>query len=142
MTTAIGKAPNQQPAADWLELAVSRAAGAPPVEGNQLLLLRDGPENFPAWLEAIGSARKYVYFEMYIFRNDATGKRFLEALTSKAREGVTVRILYDWLGCFGVSGKLWRQLREAGAEGRAFNPFPLTSPLGWLCAAHPHAVTA
>src|SRR6516225_2825689 len=98
------RAPQQPPGGDWLELAVSRAAGAPPVEGNRLLLLRDGPANFPAWLEAIASARKYVYFEMYIFRNDRTGRMFADALAAKARQGVTVRLLHDWLGCFGVSG--------------------------------------
>ena len=135
------RAPQQPPGGDWLELAVSRAAGAPPVEGNRLLLLRDGPANFPAWLEAIASARKYVYFEMYIFRNDRTGRMFADALAAKARQGVTVRLLHDWLGCFGVSGKIWRQLREAGVEVRAFNPFHVTSPFGWVSRDHRKTVS-
>src|SRR5215472_10801827 len=127
--------------ADWLDVALARAAGAAPVSGNRIRLLRDGPENFPAWLEAIASTRRYVYFEMYIFRNDGTGRKFLEALAAKAREGVTVRVLHDWLGCFGVSGKLWRQLREAGVEVRTFNPFHLTSPFGWVSRDHRKTVS-
>ena len=84
--------------ADWLDVALARAAGAAPVSGNRIRLLRDGPENFPAWLEAIASARRYVYFETYIFRGDRTGQQFVDALAARAREGVQVRVLYDWAG--------------------------------------------
>jgi cardiolipin synthase A/B len=141
VATDIDSASRATTATDWLELAVSRAAGAAPVEGNRLLLLRDGPENFPAWLEAIASAKRYVYFEMYIFRNDTTGRRFVEALAATARSGVTVRLLYDWLGCFGVSGRLWRTLREAGVEIRVFNPFHVSSPFGWVSRDHRKTVS-
>src|SRR5215471_3726774 len=86
--------------ADWLDVALARSAGAAPVSGNRIRLLCDGPENFPAWLEAIASAQRYVYFEMYIFRGDRTGQQFVDALCARARDGVEVRVLYDWLGSF------------------------------------------
>ena len=126
---------------DWLDTALARAAGAAPVSGNSIRLLKDGPENFPAWLEAIASARQYVYFEMYIFKNDKIGQQFADALCARAREGVRVRVLYDWLGCFGTSSRLWRRLREAGVHVRCFNPFDWSSPLGWVHRDHRKTVS-
>jgi cardiolipin synthase A/B len=141
VTETIGDLGGDGPASDWLDVALARAAGASPVSGNRIQLLQDGPENFPAWLEAIASARSYVYFETYIFRNDRTGRSFIDALSAKAREGVRVRVLYDWLGCFGTSHRVWRTLREAGVEVRCFNPFDWSSPLGWIHRDHRKTVS-
>jgi cardiolipin synthase len=126
---------------DWLDVALARAAGAAPVSGNSITLLRDGPENFPAWLEAIASARHYVYFETYLFRNDRTGREFADALAAKARQGLVVRFLYDWAGNLAMSRRLLRTLREAGVEVRCFNPFDWSSPLGWVHRDHRKTVS-
>jgi len=64
-------------------------------------LLRDAAENYPAWLSAIGSARRSVHFENYIVHDDNVGQRFADALRAKARERVPVRVVYDWFGCLG-----------------------------------------
>lgn len=127
-------------ALDWLDVALARAAGAAPVSGNRIQLLRDA-ENFSAWLEAIGAARRYLYFETYIFRGDRTGQRFIDALTARARDGVQVRVLYDWLGCLGTPSRVWRALREAGVEVRCFNPFDWASPLAWVHRDHRKTVS-
>jgi cardiolipin synthase len=126
---------------DWLDVALARAAGAAPVSGNRIRVLRDGPENFPAWLEAIASARRYIYFETYIFRGDRTGQQFVDALCARARDGVQVRVLYDWLGSFSTRSRVWRTLREAGVEVRCFNPFDWSSPLGWVHRDHRKTVS-
>ena len=103
--------------------AFSRAAGAPLVHGNAVRLLRDAQENYPAWLHAIQTATATVHFEMYMAHADEVGERFVDALVAKAREGVAVRIVYDWLGALGVRRhRLWRRLREGGVEVRCFNP--------------------
>jgi len=117
--------------------ALDRAAGAPLVAGNAVRLLRDADENYPAWLAAIRGAERYVYFESYIVYDDDVGAVFAEALCSKAREGVPVRVVYDWLGAVGkTSRRFWRRLREAGVEVRCYNPPRLSSPLGWLHRDH------
>src|SRR5207253_2175043 len=84
--------------------AFSRAAGAPLVHGNAVRLLRDARENYPAWLSAIAAARESIHFESYIVHDDEVGRRFSEALVARAREGVRVRVIYDWLGAFGKTG--------------------------------------
>src|SRR5882762_1586813 len=78
--------------------AFSRASGAPLREGNRVRLLKDATENYPAWLDAIGAARRTIHFEMYIIHDDDQGQLFADALLRKAGEGVEVRLLYDWMG--------------------------------------------
>jgi cardiolipin synthase len=115
----------------------SRAAGAPLVGGNHVRLLVDGRENYPAWLAAIRAAKERVHFESYFIQDDAIGREFAEALSSKAREGVRVRIIYDWMGGLSRAGRgFWSSLRSAGVEVRAYNPPRLSSPLGWLSRDH------
>lgn len=115
--------------------AFTRATGAPLIGGNAVRLLRDAAENYPAWLDAIRAASQSILFESYIFKDDAVGREFADALEAKARAGVSVRVVYDWLGSRG-SNALWERLRSAGAEVRPFNPFRPDRPLGWLMRDH------
>jgi cardiolipin synthase len=117
--------------------AFSRAAGAPLVPGNRVKLLRDATENYPAWLEAIRTAKRTIHFESYIIHGDDVGWEFCEALAAKVREGVRVRLIYDWMGALGHTYRhFWRSLKSAGIEVRCFNPPRLDSPLGWLRRDH------
>ncbi len=119
------------------EHVFSRVAGAMPVEGNSLRLLENGAENYPAWLDAIAGATRSIDFENYIITSDATGRRFRDALVERARAGVEVRVLYDWMGCLTKTRPgFWRPLRQAGGSVRGFNRPRLDSPFGWLSRNH------
>lgn len=125
------------PARVLADQAFSRAGGAPLLSGNSIRLLKDAQENYPAWLDAIRRAEQRIHFECYIIHEDETGREFAEALCAKAREGVKVRLIYDWLGALGAaSRKLWRMMRDAGVEVRCFNPPRFDSPFGWLSRDH------
>ena len=120
-----------------LERAFSRAAGGPLVTGNSVRLLRDAAENYPAWLDAIAAAEGTIHFETYIIWDDAAGATFADALSAKARAGVRVRVLYDWLGAVGKTPRrFWDSMIRAGVEVRDFNPLRLSSPLGWVHRDH------
>ncbi len=115
----------------------SRTAGAPLVTGNAVRLLRNGSANYPAWLAAIRAAQHSVHFENYIVCDDDVGRRFAAALLEKAREGVRVRVVYDWFGSLGKAGAgFWRRLREGGVDVRCYNPPRLDQPLGWAGRDH------
>lgn len=117
--------------------AFSRAAGAPLVAGNEVRLLSDARENYPAWLAAIAAARRHIHFESYIIHDDAIGYEFAAALIRKAQAGVRVRLVYDWLGGFGKAARgFWNHLRGGGVEVRCYNPPRLDSPLGWTSRDH------
>ena len=120
-----------------IEEAFARAAGTPLVTGNEVRLLRDAGENYPAWLEAIAAARRTIHFESYIIHDDETGEEFARALRARAASGVRVRVIYDWLGAVAkTSGRFWRELREGGVEVRCFNPPGLSSPFAWISRDH------
>jgi len=120
-----------------LDQAFTRVTGAHATGGNRVQALRDGRENYPAWLQAIAAARTSIHFETYIIHDDHTGRQFAEALLARAAAGVRVRLLYDWWGARGAVGKrFWRDLIAAGAEVRIFNPPRLDSPFGWISRDH------
>jgi cardiolipin synthase A/B len=99
--------------------AFSRVAGAPLIGGDRVRLLENGRENYPAWLDAIGAAKDHIHLESYFIKEDQTGRRFAAALAAKARAGVQVRVIHDWVGNRGrTSRRLWRELRAAGVEVR------------------------
>ena len=117
--------------------AFSRAAGAPLIEGNSVQILKDAKENYPVWLDAIRLAKRHIHFESYIIHEDDVGWSFAEALIDKAKDGVNVRLIYDWLGGFGKTSRgFWNTLRAGGVEVRCYNPPRLDSPLGWVSRDH------
>ena len=119
------------------EQAFSRAAGAPLLAGNAVDLLIDARVNFDAWLAAIRAAKTLILLENYIFRDDATGHEFLDALVERAKAGVRVCVIRDWMGCLGQSrAAFWQPLAGAGGEVRTYNPFRFMSPFGWLSRDH------
>jgi cardiolipin synthase len=117
------------------EQAIVRTGGAPLIPGNTLRILRDSTENYPAWLAAIARAERVILFENYIVARDEIGQQFVDALAKKARQGVPVYLIYDWLGTLRT-GDLFRPLIEAGGHVRCFNPPRLDSPFGWLTRDH------
>ena len=122
--------------------AVDRAAGVRPIPGNTLTHYADSPAALAAMLDVIASAERWIHFENYIIHDDATGRRFGEALAARARAGVHVRVLYDGLGSFGTSRAFWRWLRHAGVDVRSFNPLFTSRPLGVLRRDHRKLVVA
>ncbi len=116
--------------------AFTRAAGAPLIEGNAVSLLLDAAENYPAWLAAIHEAKGVIFFENYIIRDDATGAMFRDALAERARAGVKVRVMQDWLGSISTPNKFWQPLVSAGGIVRTHNPARWDSPLAWMSRDH------
>jgi cardiolipin synthase len=110
---------------DLGELA-ERVNAYPMRRGNALTVYHETEHAFNALLDAIAAAQQYVHLEYFIFRSDATGNRVLELLTHKAKEGVEVRLLYDAMGSWQLSGRSLRPLLEAGGQAAGFlplNPF-------------------
>ncbi|MEP6483960.1 MAG: phospholipase D-like domain-containing protein [Rudaea sp.] len=136
---ATAPAPSTQQSATTLliERALSRAGGTPLIEGNSIDVLIDAQQNFDAWLASIRAAKTCILFENYIFSDDDIGRQFREALRARAKDGIKVHVIYDWLGCLGSSKpSFWKPLIDAGGQVRVYNPPRLDSPLGWLARNH------
>jgi cardiolipin synthase len=106
-------------------------------------LLRDGPQTFPAWLEAIAGASRQVDLENYILQEDAIGQQFADALIAAARRGVQCRVIYDWLGCLTRSSpKFWQQFAGSGVQLQCYNPPHISDPLSWISRDHRKVLVA
>ena len=86
------------------------------VGGNRIQALQNGDEIFPAMLEAIRSARRTITFETYIYWSGHIGEQFAAALIERARAGVAVHLMLDWVGCDKISSALIDDMKRAGVE--------------------------
>ncbi len=91
--------------------------------GNRITLLSNGDQYFPALIGAIDAARETVWFETYIFADDATGRLVAGALIRAAQRGVTVRALVDgWGAKFYLTVALEREMRDGGVDFQKYRP--------------------
>lgn len=110
-----------------LERALGRITRRPTRGGNGVAIFQDGEEAYPAMLGAIAGARTSVALSSYIFRADATGTRFIEALAAAHDRGVAVRVIIDGVGGGWVLSRAYHRLRRAGVTAGRF----MHSPLPW-----------
>lgn len=94
-------------------------------EDNQVDIFTDGREKFEQLFKDIEAAENHIHIQYYIIQRDDLGKRFIEALTRKANEGVKVRLLYDELGSRKLTKGFFKEFRQAGGRVEAFFPSKL-----------------
>jgi len=90
--------------------------------GNQLTLLQNGAEYFPALEAAIDSAQHHVYLESYIFAHDSAGQRIGAALMRAAQRGVATHLLIDGFGAQDYPLAALEALRKAGVAALVYRP--------------------
>jgi cardiolipin synthase len=110
-----------------LEYSAQRITGRPAKNGNAILILRNGDEAYPRMIACIDAAQKSVALSSYIFRADAAGIPFIEALVRAHRRKVEVRVLIDGVGGGYFWSTTYLKLRQAGVPVARF----LHSPLPW-----------
>ena len=92
------------------------------VEGNQITTLLNGEQIFPAMLKAVREAKKSISLETYIYWTGDIGRKFADALSERARAGVKVHVLIDWVGSRKINEALLDRMRDAGVEVERYNP--------------------
>ena len=101
--------------------SLSSLLGPQIVEGNQVETLLNGDQIFPSMLAAIRSAQSTITFETYIYWSGSIGREFVDALTERARAGVRVHLLLDWVGSLKMEQALFDEMRQAGIELERFH---------------------
>ena len=99
---------------------VNKLAGSHLFVGNDIEVFTTGKDKFEALKRDIREAREYIHVQYFIIEHDKTGSELIQLLMEKAREGVHVRILYDYVGSFYVRSRVLKQLRAAGIEVHPF----------------------
>ena len=95
--------------------------GPPLVGGNRAQELLNGDQIFPAMLAAIKGAKQTITFETYIYWSGEIGNEFAAALSQRAKAGVKVHVLLDWLGSAKIDESILDEMRTAGVEIRKFH---------------------
>ena len=90
--------------------------------GNQVQALDNGREIFPAMLADIRKAQRSITFETYIYWSGDVGKQFSEALSERARAGVEVNVVIDWVGGMKMEESLVTSMRGAGVKLELYRP--------------------
>jgi cardiolipin synthase len=101
--------------------ALSVLLGPPILEGNRFKTLYNGDQIFPSMLDAIRSAKVSITFETYIYWSGDIGKAFSDALTERAKAGVKVHVLLDWVGSAKIDEKFLQDMESAGVQLRRFH---------------------
>jgi cardiolipin synthase len=96
--------------------------GVPATEGNQIDVLRNGDQVFPAMLDAITRSRYTVDLLTFIYWSGEIGRRFADALTERANAGVRIRVLLDAVGAHDIDPALVDEMTAAGCDVRWFRP--------------------
>jgi cardiolipin synthase len=92
------------------------------VGGNQVTTLLNGDQIFPSMLQAIRGAKDTITFETYIYWSGAIGKEFADALSDRARNGVRVHVMLDWVGSQKLDEAALEEMRAAGVEIKKYHP--------------------
>ena len=90
------------------------------LDGNRIDELLNGDEIFPAMLGAIRAARHTITLETYIYWSGSIGREFSQALSERAKHGVRVHVLLDWIGG-QLEDSLLETMRENGVQVRRYN---------------------
>jgi cardiolipin synthase A/B len=93
---------------------------SPLTAGNAVRLLINGEEKFPAVIQALEEAKDHIHIEYYIYENDKIGKTIEEILIRKAKQGVTVRFIYDDFGSSGIRKNIAVRLKNEGVNTYPF----------------------
>ena len=103
--------------------------GPPIVEGNKVEALINGDQIFPAMLAAIRQAEKSINLETYIYWSESIGKEFSEALSERARAGVKVHVMLDFMGSMKMDNALVDEMKKAGVRVQRYH-----KPVWWKLA--------
>lgn len=101
---------------------VTAAGAGKPVGGNKFNLVITGEEAFALLERHIREAKHSIHITTFILGRDEVGRRLVQLLAERAREGVKVRLLLDAFGCFISSLFFVNPLRRAGGEVGRFMP--------------------
>lgn len=99
-------------------------SGAPGYAFNKIDILPDGVSTFESFFEAIANAQNHIHIEFFIFADDEISNKMRELLIKKSKEGVRVRMIYDYWGSLklSMSARYIKSLKDAGVYVYPFLP--------------------
>jgi cardiolipin synthase len=100
--------------------------GPPILDGNKVEVLLNGDQIFASMLESIRGAKKTITFETYIYWSETIGKEFSEALIERAKAGVKVHVMLDFIGSIKMGADQINAMKAAGVQLQRYH-----KPVWW-----------
>jgi cardiolipin synthase len=88
---------------------------------NRVELFKDGSLFFEALFAAIRDAEHTILLEYYLIHDDRIGASLAFELAAAVRRGVTVRLIYDYIGCLDTPASYFKNLAKMGIKLLPFN---------------------
>ena len=107
---------DQQERVEVLRRRLEGLLGIPATEGNDLTVLRNGDQIFPAMLEAVRGAQRSVDFLTFVYWKGDIAREFAHALADRASAGVRVRVLIDAIGGRLIDDDLLEHMGRCGVQ--------------------------
>lgn len=107
---------------------------SPYFPGNDIEIFTNGKDMFNAFEKDLNNAKRYIHMQYYIIEADKIGHRIKDLLIKKAKQGVTVRVIYDHVGSFPIKKSFFREMTENGIKVEPFMKvtFPqLATHINW-----------
>lgn len=82
-----------------------------------------GEAHYRALFQDIKDAKENIYVLFYTIHHDVMGEALVKALTEKAKEGVTVLVMCDFIANLSTPRKMFRSLVEAGGKVVRVKPY-------------------
>lgn len=89
---------------------------------NRVTILNNGRNTFDAILADLQKATHHIHLDYYIIEADKIGNEIAAILIDKASQGVQVRLIYDDVGCWGLSESYLEKLQNGGVQIYPFLP--------------------
>ncbi|TDG36705.1 cardiolipin synthase [Pedobacter changchengzhani] len=89
---------------------------SPITKNNEVKLLLNGEETFPEIIRALKAAQNHIHIEYYIFEDDKIGCKIKDVLIEKAKQGISVRFIYDDFGSRSIRKRIVKELKDNGVE--------------------------
>lgn len=104
------------------QLYLNKITGVELKENNRVKILKNGTTVIDSMYDLIEKSEHYVLLEEYIFRYDEVGKKFIDLLKKKSKEGIKIYVIIDNIGTCKNSMKIFCELKNAGVNMLLHNP--------------------
>lgn len=86
-------------------------------------LFVNGESHYRALFQDIKQAKECIHVLFYTIHHDVMGEALVKSLTEKAKEGVTVLVMCDFIANLSTPRKMFRPLVEAGGKVIRVKPY-------------------
>lgn len=101
---------------------LEKSLGVPFTTGNEVTILKNGDQIFPAMLEAISNSKDRIEFITFVYWTGGIAEKFASALAEKAKEGVEVFVILDSFGAASMPSELYEIMKNGGVHVEWFRP--------------------